>query len=122
MDLPALVAHHLGRNDGLVALESDARTWSYAELDEATRERAAQLRRLCPDGGRVVLVGEHTADALIWALAVMRSGLGYTPLNPALPAERMRQAVRVAAPGLVVCCTEASLAVLRGDGAAGRVL
>lgn len=122
MDLPALVAHHLGRHGVLAALDSGARTWSYAELDEVTRDRAAQLHRLCPDGGRVVVVGEHTADALIWALAVMRSGLVYTPLNPGLPAERMREAVRVAAPGLVVCCTPPSLAVLGADGAAGRVL
>ncbi|MDG9716060.1 AMP-binding protein [Streptomyces sp. DH24] len=122
MDLPELVAHHLGRHDGLVALESGARTWSYADLDEVTRGRAAQLRRLCPDGGRAVVVGEHTADALVWALSVMRSGLVYTPLNPGLPAERMREAVGVAAPRLVVCCTPDSLAALRGDGAAGQVL
>ncbi|MBU7597456.1 AMP-binding protein [Streptomyces sp. P38-E01] len=122
MDLPALVAHHLGQNDGLVALESGARTWSYADLAEATRARAAQLRRLCPDGGRVVVVGEHTADALIWTLSVMRSGLVYTPLNPGLPAERIRQAVRVAAPRLVVCCTAESLDALGTDSAAERVL
>ncbi|MEV2246307.1 AMP-binding protein [Streptomyces sp. NPDC049970] len=128
MNLPALVAFHLGRHGVLTALDSGARTWSYADLDEVTRDRAAQLRGLCPDGGRVVVVGEHTADALIWALAVMRSGLVYTPLNPALPAERMREAVRVAAPGLVVCCTPSSLAALRedaaagGEGATGRVL
>lgn len=122
MDLPALVAHHLGRHDVLVALDSGARTWSYADLDEVTRDRAEQLRRLCPDGGRVVLVGEHTADALIWTLSVMRSGLVHTPLNPGLPAERMREAVRVAAPGLVICCTPPSLAALRDSGAGGRVL
>jgi len=114
--LPAFVAQHLGRRGDLVALESGSQSWSYAELDEATRERAAQLRRLCPDGGRVVLVGEHTADALIWALAVMRSGLVHTPLNPALPVERVREAIRVAAPRLVVCCTPDSLTALRaGD-------
>lgn len=122
MDLPALVAHHLGRHDVLVALDSGARTWSYADLDEVTRDRAAWLRRLCPDGGRVVLVGEHTADSLIWALSVMRSGLVHTPLNPGLPADRMREAVRVAAPRLVVCCTSDSLDALSVDGAAPRVL
>ncbi|THA24789.1 NAD-dependent epimerase/dehydratase family protein [Streptomyces sp. RKND-216] len=122
VDLPELVAHHLTRHGAMTALESGARTWSYADLDEATRDRATQLRRLSPDGGRVVVVGEHTADALVWALAVMRSGLVYTPLNPGLPAERMCEAVRLAAPDAVICCTQDSLDALREGGAATCVL
>lgn len=116
MELPAFVAHHLGCHGDLVALESGAQSWTYAELDQVTRERAAQLCRLCPDGGRVVLIGEHTAEALIWALAVMRAGLVHTPLNPTLPAERMGEAIRVAAPRLVVCCSPDSLTALREVG------
>lgn len=122
MDLPALVAHHLGRHGVLTALESGARTWTYAELDGITRERAAHLRRLCPDGGRTVVVGEHTADALIWALSVMRSGLVYTPLNPGLPGDRMREALRVAAPRLVLCCAPGTYAALAAEEPAGLVL
>ncbi|MFC8448797.1 AMP-binding protein [Kitasatospora sp. NPDC057223] len=126
MKVPAFVTQLLGRRGDLVALESGTQSWSYAELDEATRERAAQLRRICPDGGRVVLVGEHTAEAVIWALAVLRSGLVHTPLNPNLPVERLREAIRVAAPRLVLCCTADSLGALRAagreDGLAVRVL
>ncbi|MFC9325579.1 AMP-binding protein [Kitasatospora sp. NPDC057015] len=116
MKVPAFVTQLLGRRGDLVALESGTQSWSYAELDEATRERAAHLRRLCPDGGRVVLVGEHTAEAVIWALAVLRSGLVHTPLNPTLPVERLREAIRVAAPALVLCCTPEARDALRADG------
>jgi amino acid adenylation domain-containing protein len=104
MELSALLAQRLARRDDLTAVKSGPWTWSYAELDQITRDRAALLRRTVPDGGRVMLAGEHTAEALIWALAVMRAGLVYTPVSPSLPAERLREAVRVAAPGLVICC------------------
>lgn len=112
MELAALVAGRLGRRGTLVALESGARNWTYRELDRITQRRAAQLRRICPEGGRVVLIGDHTAEALIWALAVMRSGLVHTPLNPVLPPERMRAAIRVAAPSLVLRCRPESQAAL----------
>ncbi|WP_186785664.1 AMP-binding protein [Streptomyces misionensis] len=105
MDLSTLLAHHLGARGDEPALESGARTWSYADLDRVTRDRAAHLRSLYPQAVRVALVGEHTAEALVWALAVMRAGLVYTPLNPGLPPERMREALRVAGPDLVLCCT-----------------
>jgi amino acid adenylation domain-containing protein len=119
MKLSALLAQQLARRDDLTALESGPWTWSYAELDQISRDRAALLRRSVPGGGRVLLAGEHTADALIWALAVMRAGLVYTPVSPGLPAERLREAVRVAAPSLVICCPPDVAAALR-DGSAGR--
>ncbi|GGV02261.1 hypothetical protein GCM10010275_46560 [Streptomyces litmocidini] len=105
MDLSTLLAHRLGARGDKPALESGARTWSYADLDRVTRDRAAQLRSLCPEAVRVALVGEHTAEALVWTLAVMRAGLVYTPLNPGLPPERMREALRVAGPDLVLWCS-----------------
>ncbi|WP_405427873.1 AMP-binding protein [Streptomyces erythrochromogenes] len=109
MDLSTLLAHHLGARGGQPALESGARTWSYADLDRVTRDRAAQLRRLHPQAVRVALAGEHTAEALVWALAVMRAGLVYTPVNPGLPPERMREAMLVARPDLVLCCTPGAM-------------
>ncbi|MEW2632762.1 AMP-binding protein [Streptomyces sp. NPDC048389] len=105
MDLSTLLAHHLGAHGDKPALESGARTWSYADLDRVTQHRAARLRSLHPEAIRVALVGEHTAEALVWTLAVMRAGLVHTPLNPGLPPERMREALRVARPDLVLCCT-----------------
>jgi acyl-coenzyme A synthetase/AMP-(fatty) acid ligase/nucleoside-diphosphate-sugar epimerase len=123
MELSTLLAQWLARRDDLTAVESGPWTWSYTELDQITRDRAALLRQSVPGqsipgGGRVMLAGEHTADALIWALAVMRAGLIYTPVSPGLPAERLREAVRVAAPGLVICCP-ADVATALGQAGAG---
>ena len=115
MDLSTLLAAALGARGDQTALESGATTWSYADLDRVTRQRAAVLRAADQDLARVVLAGEHTADALIWAVAIMRAGLTYTPVNPGLPAERLREALQVAAPGLVIC--EAAVAEsLRDSG------
>jgi len=122
MELADLVAGRLGRRGTLVALESGSRNWTYPELDQITARRAAQLRRLCPEGGRVVLIGDHTAEALIWALAVMRSGLVHTPLNPVLPQARMHAAIRLAAPSLVLRCLPDSQAALAKLSPAVRVL
>ncbi len=122
MDLSALLAQCLGERGDEAALESGAQTWSYADLDRITRERAALLRRSGPESARVALAGEHTAEALIWALAVMRAGLVYTPFNPGLPAERMAGAMRVAAPDLVLCCTPGSAAALREQDTGCRVV
>lgn len=115
MDLRTLIAHSLGRGDDQVALESGAQTWSYAELDRVTRDRAALLRRSAPDMSRVAFGGEHTADALIWALSVMRSGLVYTPFNPGLPVERMRELLNLAGPALVLCSAAVADVLRHGD-------
>lgn len=105
IDLPTLVGRCLADRGDRVALEAGPEAWTYDELDRETRSRALTLRRAVPEGGRVILIGEHTADALISALAVMRSGLVYTPVAGQLPAERMGEALDVASPALVVCCT-----------------
>ncbi|MEU2225422.1 AMP-binding protein [Streptomyces sp. NPDC018347] len=109
MDLSTLLAHRLGAGGDLPALESGTRTWSYADLDRVTRDRAAHLRRRYPRAVRVATAGEHTAEALLWALAVMRAGLVYTPVNPGLPPERVREAMRVARPDLVLRGTSEAL-------------
>jgi amino acid adenylation domain-containing protein len=113
MDLSAFLSLHLSERGEQIALRSGPRTWSYAELDRVTRERAAALRAMAPDNARVVLAGEHTAEAVLWALAVMRAGLVYTPFNPGLPGDRMREALALAAPGLVLCCSPEAAVRLR---------
>jgi amino acid adenylation domain-containing protein len=121
VDLSTIVARRLGAGGDRPALESGARRWSYAELDRTTRERAARLRAAAPDG-RVVLAGAHSADAVVWALAVMRAGLVYTPVNADQPGERLREALDLAAPALVLCCTADVAAVLRKEDTAHRVV
>jgi amino acid adenylation domain-containing protein len=119
MDLSTLLAGHLSGRGGRPALESGSRTWSYDELDRVTRDRAAALRATVPAGGRVALAGDHTAESLIWALALMRSGLVYTPFNAGMPTARIREALDVAAPSLVLCC-DAEVADTLHDGDAAR--
>ncbi|WP_068256336.1 AMP-binding protein [Rathayibacter tritici] len=97
------------------ALTDERRQWTYRELDEVTRRRAARLAET-PTGGRVALVGEHSADAIVWALAVLRSGRIYTPINPNTPTPRIVESLTAAHVTSVICLDGEQEVTLRGRG------
>lgn len=101
MLLGQLVADACGAHDG-TALREGQRTWSFQDLDRITRVRASVVRDSAVGGRRVVLVGEHRAEAVLWALSVMRSGLIYTPLNSGFTRDEVLVAIELAEPDLVI--------------------
>lgn len=103
MELSDLLIELFHRHGDATALRVAGRDWSYAELDRLTGVLAARVDRACPAGRRVLVVGEHSAESVIWALAAMRSRAIYTPMTPGLPAERFADSLRVAEAGLVAC-------------------
>ncbi|WP_028797284.1 AMP-binding protein [Streptomyces purpureus] len=103
MHLSDLLTDLFRRHQGRTALRTAGRTWTYGELGRLTRALADRIDRECPAGRRVLVAGEHTAEAVIWALAAMRSHAVHTPLNPGLPADRFEDFARAADAGLVVC-------------------
>ncbi|MFI9643463.1 AMP-binding protein [Micromonospora sp. NPDC051925] len=109
--LTDIFRHHAERT----ALRTAGRAWTYAELDRLTNALADRIDRECPPGRRVLVVGEHSAEAVVWALAAMRSGAVHTPMSPGLPVDRFEESVRVAQAGLVVCFDRESL--VRADKA-----
>jgi amino acid adenylation domain-containing protein/non-ribosomal peptide synthase protein (TIGR01720 family) len=72
-----------------VSADRPARSTSYRELNTIAAAIAAQLRQQpVGDGAVGVLVGrEHLVEAV---LAAMKSGAAYLPLEPALPADRLK--------------------------------
>ena len=72
------------------ALESDDRSWTYRELDEAVERRAVALSSRGVTPGRVVpLVVRQDAESVIDLLAHWRAGVTPAPLNSRLsPFER----------------------------------
>nr|WP_269330538.1 AMP-binding protein [Kineosporia babensis] len=79
---------------------------SYAELDRATIRLASRLQQAAPGNGRVYVLGHHSIEATTAALAVLRSGLTYTPLNPELPGARIDSIIEELGGGLVLACDE----------------
>ncbi|MBB4637955.1 non-ribosomal peptide synthetase [Longimicrobium terrae] len=97
--VPALFAAQASRAPYQVAVEDPGERWMYGELDSATRRIAA---RLVSDGvrpGDVVAIWAHRSAALVRALmGTLRAGAAFVVLDPAYPATRLAEYVRLARP------------------------
>jgi amino acid adenylation domain-containing protein len=73
-----------------VALESRGTRWTYAELDAVVNAMGEALQsRGVAAGDRVALHAERTMHTIAAALAIMRIGGVYVPLDPSYPGERI---------------------------------
>ncbi|MFD9967326.1 AMP-binding protein [Streptomyces sp. NPDC059011] len=120
MELSDLLTDLFRRHRGRTALRTAGRTWTYEELDRVTSALAGRIDHECPAGRRVLVSGEHTAEAVVWGLAAMRSHAVHTPMNPGLPADRFEEFVRVADAALLVCFDREAL--VRAEKAGVRAL
>ncbi|WP_367126086.1 amino acid adenylation domain-containing protein [Streptomyces phytohabitans] len=101
--LPALFGTWARRTPAAPAVTHGATTLTYAELDARADRLARALRDRGAGPERLVgLVLERSVDLVVAVLAVLRSGAGYLPLDPAHPEERLRRVVAEADPVLVV--------------------
>ena len=105
--LPALISAHARQHPETLALSMGAETVSYAELDTRSARLANHLRAL--GAGPEVLVGiclERSLDFVVAALAILKCGAAYLPLDPAHPAERLRFILQDADAPLLVTDTK----------------
>ncbi|WP_017593864.1 non-ribosomal peptide synthetase [Nocardiopsis potens] len=96
---------------GTVALRCGDREWTYARLDAETGRLAHALQaRGAGPGSLVGVCADRSAEMVIALLAVLRSGAGYIPVDPAYPAERKRSMMAQASAGTLVAApgTDAS--------------
>jgi natural product biosynthesis luciferase-like monooxygenase protein len=76
---------------------------TYRELEDRANRLAHCLRaRGAGPGTLVGLCLERSLDLVVAALAVLKSGAAYLPLDPAYPADRLRQVLDDAAPMTVI--------------------
>ncbi|MCO8273920.1 amino acid adenylation domain-containing protein [Actinoplanes sp. TRM 88003] len=88
--LPELFAEQVARTPDAVALVVGDQSLTYAELDAQADRRARQLRDLGARPGVLVGVCLPRGPELVPSLlAVLKSGAGYLPLDPAHPVERL---------------------------------
>ncbi|MFD8515486.1 amino acid adenylation domain-containing protein [Streptomyces antimycoticus] len=94
------------RTPDRTALVGEGGTLTYAQLDE----RANRLARLLATRGAgpehtVGLLLPRGVDAIVAMFAVLKAGAAYIPIDPGLPAERIRFVIEDTAPAAVVTAT-----------------
>ena len=107
--LPGLIAAQAKRDPDRVALVMGCEKITYAELELRASQLAAYLQSQGAKPG--VLVGlclERSPRFVLGALAIMKCGAAYLPMDPAHPAERLCFIMKDADAGLLV--TEKNLA------------
>ncbi|MFI7099621.1 amino acid adenylation domain-containing protein [Streptomyces sp. NPDC050161] len=88
---------------------------TYRELDERARSLAAAVKDRAGEPERPVgILLERSADMVAAALAALRTGSSYVPLDPSSPAARLELILQDAAPSVVI--TSRDLAGLLPDG------
>ena len=101
--LPALFESQALRNPDAPAVASDRLRWSYAELNERANRLARKLRATGVGAGdRVAVALPRTPELLVAALAAMKAGAAYVPVDPDYPADRIAFMLADVAPGLVL--------------------
>ncbi|OBI76402.1 non-ribosomal peptide synthetase [Mycobacterium sp. E740] len=105
--IPEVFAAQVARSPEAVAVNSGGRSLSYRELDEASNRMAHLLigRGVSP-GGRVALLMERSAQAVVAMLAVLKTGAAYVPIDPAHPDARIEFVLSDAAPTVVLTTTD----------------
>jgi amino acid adenylation domain-containing protein len=86
-----------------VALVSNTQTLTYAELEQQANQLSHQLRSL--GVGPNVLVGlflDRSVEFIVGALSILKAGGAFVPLDPDVPAERLRSMFNDARPPVVV--------------------
>lgn len=99
------------------ALSSPGTSFSFAEADRYSDIAALELLTVLDDSDSPVgILAEHTAEAFLAILTVLKTGRIHVFLDPAVPADRLRHYVE--ASGLTVCLTVAATAVVADELAA----
>ncbi|MDN3222037.1 non-ribosomal peptide synthetase [Pseudomonas nunensis] len=86
-----------------IAVVFDGEQMSYAELNRQANQMAHHLIGLGirPDD-RVAICVERGAEMLVGLLAILKSGAGYVPLDPAYPAERLAYMLSDSTPAVLL--------------------
>jgi amino acid adenylation domain-containing protein len=106
--LPDLILAHAKHSPDRLALVMGCEKMSYAELELRASRLAAYLQsRGAKPGVLVGLCLERSPRFVVGALAIMKCGAAYLPMDPAHPVERLRFIMKDAGAGLLV--TEGNL-------------
>ncbi|MFV3415782.1 non-ribosomal peptide synthase/polyketide synthase [Pseudomonas nitroreducens] len=116
-DVLALFAAQVAAQPDAIAVQDDDVRYSYAELDARTHRLAnALIDSGVEQGGCVAICQERSVQWVLLLLGVLKTGATYVPLDPAQPAERLRQLLKDNRIGRVLV-SDAALLETFGDAA-----
>ena len=113
--VPGLIEDRAGRTPDALAITAGGDRLTYAELDRRSNQLAHYLRSLGVNSGAVVgLCLERTVHFPLAALAILKTGAAYLPLDSKTPVDRLKRMLSAARVPVVV--TQSSIAgSLAGD-------
>jgi amino acid adenylation domain-containing protein len=89
------------------ALTFRGRSWTFDELNRRANQLAHHLRRFGAGAETVVgLCLDHSDELVMAALAILKSGAAFVPLNPVLPTERLRSLAEKTSVSLIVTAAQ----------------
>jgi amino acid adenylation domain-containing protein len=103
ISVPDRVREQAARRPDAQAVASSSSALTYAALDQDANRLANYLIKL--GVGRETIVGlclNRSTESVMCALAVLKAGGAYLPLDPALPVERLRFMLNDAAPRVLI--------------------
>ncbi|MHB9796209.1 non-ribosomal peptide synthase/polyketide synthase [Pseudomonas sp. MT3] len=116
-DVLGLFAAQVAAQPDAIAVQDDSIRYSYAELDQRSNRLANALNASGVEPGECVAIcQERSAQWVLLLLGVLKAGATYVPLDPAQPAERLRQLLQDNGIGRVLV-SDAALLETFGDAA-----
>ncbi len=99
----ALFEEQVAQHPEAVALLSEEKEWTYAQLNQhANRIANCLLRTGVGRGTRVGLCAERSPEMLAAMLGILKAGGAYVPLDPEYPDGRLELIIRDTAPGAIL--------------------
>lgn len=119
--VPDLVQRQAVLNPGALAIKAGSECLTYQELNQRSNRLAHYLRSLGVDPGSLVgLCVERSADFPVAALAILKTGAAYLPMDTKTPSQRLRVMLGSAPVSVVVA--HSSAACLPAQNARTHVL
>jgi len=120
--VPQLVGEQARVRPDAAALVAGSTTLTYAAVEHRANQLAHYLQGLGVGPEKLVaLCLDRSPDMVIAALAVLKAGGAYLPLDPAAPAERLDQTLRDAQPAVLMTTTSSGKANQALAGMNGRL-
>ena len=105
-----LVEQKVLQNPKQIAIKFDQQTLTYEALNQLANQRAHFLMQQgVSKGDRIVLFMDRSIELLISALAVVKTGAAYVPMDPAYPKERLEYMLADCEPALILSISDNQL-------------